>query len=100
MSILLKHLKMPPIGETRTLVIDGNGDVYVNGAFGRQRLVDYAVELPQDDLISKDKLLELEMPDKCGVGVHSCKEAYKLGWNDLMTEISNTRPVVKGETEV
>lgn len=46
MSILIKHLKMPKIGEKRTLVIDGNGDVYVNGAFGRQRLVDYAVELP------------------------------------------------------
>ena len=46
MSILIKHLKMPPVGESRTFVIDGNGDVHINGSLGNQRLVDYAVELP------------------------------------------------------
>ena len=105
MSILIKHLKMPKIGETRTLVIDGNGDVYINGSLGLQRLVDYAVELPSDDLISKDKLLELEMPDSGDrwidrkLKTDSCDEAYELGWEDLMMEISNARAVVKGETE-
>ena len=99
MSILIKHLKMPPVGESRTFVIDGNGDVHINGSLGHQRLVDYAVQLPSDDLISKDDLLELEMPDKGGVHVHSCNEAYKMGWEDLMMEISNARAVVKGETD-
>ena len=104
-GILIKHLKMPKIGERRTLVIDGNGDVYVDGSMGHQRLVDYAVELPSDDLISKDKLLELEMPDSCErwidrkLETDSCDEAYELGWEDLMTSIITARPVVKWETE-
>ena len=105
MSILIKHLKMPKIGETRTLVIDGNGDVYVNGAFGHQRLVDYAVELPSDDLISKDKLLELEIPEKGDRLIDrrscdgDCDKAYELGWEELMMDIIMARPVVKGEAE-
>ena len=104
MSILIKHLKMPKIGEKRILVIDGNGDVYIDCSMGHQRLVDYAVELPQEDLISKDKLLELEMPDSGDrwidrkLKTDSCDEAYELGWEDLMTSISLARPVVKGET--
>ena len=104
-GILIKHLKMPKIGEKRTLVIDGNGDVYVDGSMGHQRLVDYAVELPSDDLISKDKLLELEMPDRCDRWIDrhlsdgDCDKAYEQGWEDLMTEISIAISVVKGETE-
>ena len=104
MSILIKHLKMPKSGEKRILVIDGNGDVYIDCSMGHQRLVDYAVELPQEDLISKDKLLELEMPDSGDrwidrkLKTDSCDEAYELGWEDLMTSISLARPVVKGET--
>ena len=104
MSILIKHLKMPKIGEKRTLVIDGNGDVYVDNAFGHQRLVDYAVELPSDDLISKDKLLELEIPEKGDRLIDrrlcdgDCDKAYELGWEELMMDIIIARPVVKGET--
>lgn len=105
MSILIKHLKMPPVGKSRTFVIDGNGDVHINGSLGHQRLVDYAVQLPSDDLISKDKLLELEIPEKGDRLIDrrlcdgDCDKAYELGWEELMMDIIIARPVVKGETE-
>lgn len=105
MSILIKHLHMPPVGKRLTIDIDGNGDVYVDNAFGHQRLVDYAVELPSDDLISKDKLLELEIPEKGDRLIDrrscddDCDRAYELGWEELMMDIIIAKPVVKGWTE-
>lgn len=54
----------------------------------------------EDDLISKDKLLELELPDKGDKGIDrllgdiDCNKAYMLGWDDLMTRIIMTKPIV------